>query len=165
MAPTMADSTHATDSLMNKPVNDTRVNTATTNSTVNPSANSATNGTVAPMTSTTGNSTNKEMTNHAMDSSNVTTNSTRHDAALPGRVMNANGLQNGLQKSAALPVLNTYVPGAIVTQLKNQYGEKLYDITMLKTGQQQYAYAFRTQENGVYKSEVVGDNGAAINKQ
>ena len=107
--------------------------------------------------------TNNVSTMPATTNQNNTNNMNNNTAPLPRgvNVVDAAALQTGLNRFSALPILNTYVPEAMVTQLKNQYGDKLYDITMLKTGENQYGYAVRTQENGTYKFEVVNDAGTA----
>jgi hypothetical protein len=60
---------------------------------------------------------------------------------------------------AALPVLETYVPDALVSKLKDLYGAKLYDITWVKSSDNQDVYVVRTQENGVYQTQWVNADG------
>ncbi|MFT3680437.1 MAG: hypothetical protein QM791_09210 [Ferruginibacter sp.] len=72
---------------------------------------------------------------------------------------------SGLGKWSALPILNTWVPQPVVDQMKSQYGDKLYDITTLKIGDNQYAYSARIQENGVYKAVMVNDAGNSTSQQ
>jgi len=80
------------------------------------------------------------------------------DYSMPRGVNNPDASFTGLNKWSALPVLNTYVPQDVVDQMRSAYGDKLYDITMLKTGENQYGYSARVQENGVYKSIVTNAN-------
>jgi len=76
----------------------------------------------------------------------------------------ASTLTTGLGKWSALPVLNTFVPEEVVNKLKMEHGEKLYDITMLKTGENQYAYSARVQENGVYNTVILKGDTVAVNQ-
>ncbi len=75
--------------------------------------------------------------------------------------MNNNGMNNGQVQMtfAAVPVLQTYVPEAVVTTMKGKYGSNIYDITMVKRTADQFGYVVRVQENGTYRSEVVNDQG------
>ncbi len=73
-------------------------------------------------------------------------------------------LLTGLNKWSALPILNTYVPQDVVDKLKMEHGDKLYDITMLKTGESQYGYSARVQENGIYRTVMVNGNTTAANQ-
>lgn len=82
------------------------------------------------------------------------------DYSMPRGVNNPDASFTGLNKWSALPVLNTYVPQDVVDKMRSTYGDKLYDITMLKTGENQYGYSARVQENGVYKSIVTNANTA-----
>jgi hypothetical protein len=74
----------------------------------------------------------------------------------------ASTLLTGLGKWSSLPVLNTFVPEEVVNKLKAEHGEKLYDITMLKTGENQYAYSARVQENGIYSTVIVQGDTVAV---
>lgn len=84
----------------------------------------------------------------------------KSDYSMPRGVNNPDASFTGLNKWSALPVLNTYVPQDVVDKMRSTYGDKLYDITMLKTGENQYGYSARVQENGVYKSIVTNANTA-----
>jgi len=66
---------------------------------------------------------------------------------------------NGLSKFAALPVLETYVPDDIVTKMKSMYGDKLYDITWVKSSANQDMYVVRTEENGNYQTQMINSDG------
>ncbi|MES2850648.1 MAG: hypothetical protein V4685_16435 [Bacteroidota bacterium] len=74
----------------------------------------------------------------------------------------ASTLLTGLAKWSALPILNTYVPQEMVDKLKMEHGDKLYDITMLKTGENQFAYSARVQESGVYRIVMANDNASMV---
>lgn len=82
------------------------------------------------------------------------------DYNLPRGVNNPSSdmMMTGLGKWSALPILNTYVPQEVVDKIKAEHGDHLYDITMLKTGENQYAYSARVQDNGVYHNVIVNDN-------
>lgn len=82
---------------------------------------------------------------------------------MPRGVNNPELVLTGLNKWSALPVLNTYVPQDIVDKLKMEQGDKLYDITMVKTGENQYGYIARVQENGMYHNVTVNDNSTNNN--
>jgi hypothetical protein len=153
-------------SLANPGITDSagKTNNAPVNVTVSPSA-TVTDSTGAATAPVTNNNSNMPATTTTQNNLNNVNNNNNNNAtaALPRgvNVVDAVALQTGLTRFSALPILNTYVPEAMVTQLKNQYGDKLYDITMLKTGENQYGFAVRTQENGTYKSEMVSDTGVA----
>lgn len=85
-------------------------------------------------------------------------NNTNYTLPRGVHVPEASMISNGLGKWSALPILNTYVPQEIVNKLKGDHGDKLYDITMIKTGDSQYAYNARIQENGVYTTIMINDN-------
>jgi hypothetical protein len=56
----------------------------------------------------------------------------------------------GLTRYAALPQLSTWVPENVVSSLSSRYGNNLYDITMVKTAEDnKHHYIVRTQENGL----------------
>jgi len=76
----------------------------------------------------------------------------------------ASTLLTGLGKWSALPILNTFVPEDVVNKLKTAHGEKLYDITMLKTGENQYSYSARVQESGVYSTVIVQGDTTTVNQ-
>lgn len=94
----------------------------------------------------------------------VTSNNTSSTEMGRG-VNNSSTAVTGLNRFSALPVLETWVPAAVVEQLSKKYGDQLYDITMLKTGENQYGYVVRLQENGMYRTETVNDAGAASTNQ
>lgn len=90
-------------------------------------------------------------------------NNTNENGMVRG-VNNSSTAITGLNRFSALPVLETWVPAAVVDQLSKKYSDQLYDITMLKTGENQYGYVIRLQENGMYRTETVTDAGAAANQ-
>lgn len=72
-------------------------------------------------------------------------------------------MMTGLGKWSALPILNTYVPQDVVDKIKTEHGDHLYDITMLKTGENQYAYSARVHDNGVYRNIIINDDSGNNN--
>jgi hypothetical protein len=73
-------------------------------------------------------------------------------AAFANRHLKTNNSSNVVPTTyAALPVLETYVPESVAGDLKNKYGNKLYDITMINASTDQVAYVIRTcDDNGIY---------------
>jgi hypothetical protein len=106
---------------------------------------------------------NANMNNNANSNVDVNANNMNNNMTTQRGVNNI--VQTGLNTFAALPLLNTYVPDAVVNQLKGQYGDKLYDITMLKVNENQFGYAVRTQDNGVYTTTMVNDTASNMNQQ
>lgn len=64
--------------------------------------------------------------------------------------------------TVSLPVLETYVPDAVITAATNQYKQNLYDITALKGNNNQDLYEVRVLDNGEMKSMWMDANGAAV---
>lgn len=62
----------------------------------------------------------------------------------------------------SLPVLQTYVPDAVVTTATNLYKQNLYDITAMKGNNSQDMYVVRIQDNGELKSVWMDANGTAL---
>ena len=62
---------------------------------------------------------------------------------------------------ASLPVLETYVPGDVVSMVKSKY-KSVYDITAVKESADQMVYVVRYGDNGVYKTEKIGQDGNVI---
>lgn len=64
----------------------------------------------------------------------------------------------GLNRYAALPQLSTWVPENIVSTLSSRYGNNLYDITMVKSSEEnKHHYIVRTQENGLFTTHIIHD--------
>lgn len=76
------------------------------------------------------------------------------------RITNSDGTPRaiGLQTFAAVPVLATYVPEQAVIDIINRFGDTVYDIAMIKIAPDQFVYAVRVEENGVYRTERVNAN-------
>jgi hypothetical protein len=64
--------------------------------------------------------------------------------------------------TVSLPVLQTYVPDAVITTATNLYKQNLYDITAMKAKDSQDVYQVRVQDNGELKSMWMDANGTAV---
>jgi hypothetical protein len=64
--------------------------------------------------------------------------------------------------TVSLPVLQTYVPDAVITTATNLYKQNLYDITAIKGNNKQDIYLVRVQDNGELKSMWMDAGGTAI---
>lgn len=64
--------------------------------------------------------------------------------------------------TVSLPVLQTYVPDAVVTSAINMYKQNLYDITALQAKDSQEVYQVRVQDNGELKSMWMDGQGTAV---
>lgn len=62
----------------------------------------------------------------------------------------------------ALPVINTYVPEAVITAAIDKYGNNLYSITMMKTANANEVYQVSLIENGALKNVWMNGEGAAF---
>jgi hypothetical protein len=64
----------------------------------------------------------------------------------------------------ALPVLNTFVPDAVITSAINNYGDDLYSITTLKaTAGSEGNYAVTILKNGVSDRIMMNGQGVVLN--
>lgn len=64
--------------------------------------------------------------------------------------------------TVALPVLQTWVPDAVITTASNLYKEKLYDIAAMKGNNNSEMYVVRVLDNGELKSMYMDANGTAV---
>lgn len=64
--------------------------------------------------------------------------------------------------TVSLPVLQTYVPDAVITTALNQYKQNLYDVTALKGNNNQDIYLVRVSDNGTLKDMWMDANGTAV---
>jgi hypothetical protein len=62
---------------------------------------------------------------------------------------------------ATLPVLESYVPDDVVSKAKSKY-PSVYDIIAVKHTADQTAYVVRYGDNGVYKTETIGEDGNTV---
>ena len=64
---------------------------------------------------------------------------------------------------AVVPVLSTFVPEDVIKMIKNKYAGKVYDITRVKVpGTTHYNYMVRFRDKGVYKTEIINEEGVII---
>ena len=73
----------------------------------------------------------------------------------PWHMMRGNGFK------ASLPVLNTYVPDAVITNAINTYGNSLYSITMRKAINNEDLFHVTLIKNGVTDIVVLNGQGMA----
>lgn len=64
--------------------------------------------------------------------------------------------------TVSLPVLQTYVPDAVITTATNLYKQNLYDITAMKGNNAQEMYLVRVMDNGELKNMYIDANGTAV---
>ena len=70
----------------------------------------------------------------------------------------------GLNTINNAPVLSNYIPAEIITRLKSVYGNKLYDITMMKKSDSRFLYIIRVKENGAYITHYLDEKGFEIQR-
>ena len=100
-------------------------------------------------------------TSNQTNSSNANTNP-GISPAYPTTMSNSRNIQ-GQPGYASLPILENYVPDAVVSKVKSKY-TSVYDITAVKhtADQTQTTYAVRFGDNGVYKTEIVTEDGNTV---
>ena len=64
--------------------------------------------------------------------------------------------------TVSLPVLETWVPDAVITTATNLYKQNLYDITAMKGNNSTDMYVVRVMDNGELKSMYIDANGTAV---
>ncbi|MGZ3938024.1 MAG: hypothetical protein ACXVLT_04905 [Flavisolibacter sp.] len=64
--------------------------------------------------------------------------------------------------TVSLPVLETWVPDAVVTTALNQYKQNLYDIAAMKGNNQTNMYVVRVLDNGELKSMYMDSTGGSV---
>ena len=64
--------------------------------------------------------------------------------------------------TVSLPVLETWVPDAVITTALNQYKQNLYDIAAMKGNNQTNMYVVRVLDNGELKSMYMDSTGAGV---
>jgi|GEM_PF-4093178 len=69
---------------------------------------------------------------------------------------------NGNSYSVALPITTSFVPEEVVTRAINMFGNNLYSINRIRGANGQDNYHVLVIENGVSRSEFIGENGMAI---
>jgi hypothetical protein len=64
--------------------------------------------------------------------------------------------------TVALPVLQTWVPDAVITTATNLYKQNLYDIAAMKGNNNTEMYVVRVLDNGELKSMYMDNSGTAV---
>ncbi len=122
------------------------------------------------------NSNSERNSNLIMDSveNNLTSNMNSNLSGVDSTFNNSNASTNdnismmtignlmGEGSVAALPVLENLVPDVVVSKAKEKYGSALYDITAIKHAPEQAGYVVRISDNGVFKTETIGEDGNVI---
>jgi hypothetical protein len=111
---------------------------------------------------------NSSTNSNQMNSPNTSTNSQRSQVTAnggmsttsSGTMINSQNIA-GHVGYASLPVLETYVPADIVSKAKSKYN-LVYDITAIKDTNNKTAYVVRYGDNGVYKTEKIGEDGNVV---
>ena len=121
----------------------------------------------SPVVTTPGTGVNTEVpavTGNSIAPAGMTGNTNIPGSGMQGNAMNPSKTAvPGLTNFAAIPVLSTYVPGDIVSMIKNKYAGRLYDITRIKAaGTDQYKYIVRFRDNGVYNTETINEQGVVM---
>lgn len=107
------------------------------------------------------NSSNSNMT--PAPASNMDNNSSSNMNNSVGTGMMANSLNvQGQPGYASLPVLENSIPDAVVAKVKEKYGDTVYDITGIKRTTDQKVYVIRMGTNGMYKTEMMNEDGSAV---
>jgi hypothetical protein len=111
----------------------------------------------------TGSVNNNSNINSTNTQSNVNSSASNSDQMHPAFPSTINNSQNivGQPGYASLPVLESYVPADVVAKVKSKYNS-VYDITSIKHTADQKAYFVRYLDNGVYKTEIIGEDGNVI---
>ena len=84
-------------------------------------------------------------------SGNLKLNSTMHS-----------GLNLGKEGWAALPVIESEVSTAVVSNLKAKFSDNLYDILKMKSVNNTDVYMVRVWNNGSFRSDIVGEDGNPV---
>lgn len=76
--------------------------------------------------------------------------------------MPVNSYNTMMYPQAALPVMEDYIPSAILSNLKTTYGSDLYDITSMKCSNGSDCYTVRVIKNGAVQTFVVNSDGNTV---
>src|ERR1019366_6530002 len=99
-------------------------------------------------------------TNTQSNVNSSASNSNQMSPAFPSTINNSQNIV-GQPGYASLPVLEIYVPADVVAKVKSKHNS-VYDITSVKHTADQKAYFVRYLDNGVYKTEIIGEDGNTI---
>jgi len=69
---------------------------------------------------------------------------------------------NGTSFLVALPAIETQVPEGVITKAISQFGNNLYDITMMKGANNSNIYMVRLMENGNIRSSWMNEDGSTV---
>jgi hypothetical protein len=105
------------------------------------------------------NNASSNMTNMSSDTSKTSMSNMSSNSSSS---MDKNAAMTALNHNAALPVLENYIPDAVVAKAKEKYGDSLYDITSIKRTADQSVYAVRTRSNGVFSLQMIGEDGNPV---
>jgi len=106
------------------------------------------------------NSNNANTQNNMNSSSNANTNSNAGMQSSSTTMSSSWNIQ-GQPGYASLPVLESYVPEDVVSKIRSKY-ISVYDISAIKHTADQGAYAVRYNDNGVFKTEIIGADGNTV---
>ena len=67
---------------------------------------------------------------------------------------------NGTSYSLALPAIENKIPEEVITKAITQFGNNIYDITMMKSANNSTVYMIRTMDNGSMKSTWINEDGS-----
>ena len=83
----------------------------------------------------------------------------------------ANSMMNGAMENAkntmgqpgyaSLPVLESYIPDAVLSNIKTKY-TNAYDVTCIMHAAGQKAYVVRYGDAGMYKTDIMGEDGTVM---
>lgn len=92
---------------------------------------------------------------------NSTNNSNAGMSSVSAGTMTSNWNIQGQPGYASLPVLESYVPEDVVAKVRTKYSS-VYDISAVKHTADQVAYTVRYNDNGVFKTEIIGEDGNTV---
>jgi len=159
--PVIRDSTPVTtNSTLNNVRNDS---TGSVNNSMKNDSTASMNNTIRrDSTGSVNNNSNINSTN-TNTQSNVNSSASNSDQMHPAFPSTINNSQNivGQPGYASLPILESYVPADVVAKVKSKHNS-VYDISSVKHTADQKAYFVRYLDNGVYKTEIIGEDGNTI---
>jgi hypothetical protein len=130
------------------------------NSMKNDSTASMNNTIRSDSTGSVNNNSNINSTNTQSNVNSSASNSNQMSPAFPSTINNSQNIV-GQPGYASLPILESYVPADVVAKVKSKHNS-VYDISSVKHTADQKAYFVRYLDNGVYKTEIIGEDGNTI---
>jgi hypothetical protein len=67
---------------------------------------------------------------------------------------------NGTSYALALPAIQNKISEEVITKAINQYGNNIYDITMMKAANNSTVYMIRSMNNGTISSSWINEDGS-----